>query len=29
MTNTVPLYDFTDTNTASLPVRFYRGVLPP
>jgi hypothetical protein len=29
MTNTVPLYDFTDTNAASLPRRFYRGVLPP
>ena len=27
MTNTVPLYDFTDTNAATLPRRFYRALL--
>jgi hypothetical protein len=27
MTNTVPLYDFTDTNAATLPKRLYRAQL--
>ena len=29
LTNTIPLYDFTDTNAAALPKRFYRGLLAP
>jgi hypothetical protein len=28
-TNTATLYDFTDTNAAALPKRFYRALLQP